>query len=82
MGNSHHLFFPKNDIAQSFSSQSEQAAHSHCPWVFAANMTVGSIAVPDIQTVITTDNLICLDIQNLRLSNPLVLPNPRGPPSL
>ena len=82
MGNAHHLFFPNNDITQNLSSQSEQGTHTHCPWTYAAAMTIGSISVPDIQAEITTDKFYATEIHNLRLPNPLALPNTRGPPFL
>jgi len=81
MGNAHHLFFPNNDVSQNLSNQSGQNDHSHCPWTYAATMTIGSISVPDIQPDITTDKFYAAEIQNFRLANPLTLPNTRGPPS-
>lgn len=81
MGNTHHMYFPQDNVTQYISNEADQASHSLCPWAYAATMTIGSLVVADIQTEIATDNLYVSYIQNLRLANPLTLPNPRGPPS-
>ena len=81
MGNEHNYYYPSDDFSQSFSEKHESKTDMHCPWTFAATMTVGSITVPDIQANIAINNVYLTESEDLWLTNPLALPNPRGPPA-